>query len=175
MTGSHPPLIQRFVRDRAHFLGFLHVLCRDPDLAEDLFQELSVVVLENLDRYDRSREFGPWVRGIARNLCYKAMARRSREAAPIRPEFLEAMTTAYDERTLEEEEAAQLKSRRLHDCMAKLHERQRQVLVDKYEKGLKSREIAAKRGSTVASIESLLMRVRSALLKCMAHGIGERA
>ena len=46
---SKQTIIQELVRDRVHYLGFLRVLCRDVELAEELFQELCVVVIEKIE------------------------------------------------------------------------------------------------------------------------------
>ena len=35
---------------------------------DDIFQEVLVVAWRRLPEYDRKRSFGPWLRGIARNL-----------------------------------------------------------------------------------------------------------
>ena len=66
-------LIRRFTGIRASILGYLRILVGDPHLAEDLFQDISVVVLEKTSTFDRAKDFGAWVRGIARNVAHPAV------------------------------------------------------------------------------------------------------
>lgn len=65
---------------------------------DDLIQETYLAVLVSIDRFDPSRDFRAWVRGIARHTILSAWSRRSRPAAtgaepepePTPPEVFEA-------------------------------------------------------------------------------------
>src|SRR5581483_10076508 len=91
--------LQCFVRDRGHYLGFLRALCRNSDWAEDLFQELSIEVMEHIGQYDKSRDFSAWVRGIARNLYRKSATHRQKAAPAYDPQLLELVMHAFESRT----------------------------------------------------------------------------
>jgi len=45
--------------------------------AEDAAQETFVRAYQSLPRYDAGRTFGPWLRGIASNVCLQLLRRRS--------------------------------------------------------------------------------------------------
>ena len=63
-------LFEILVRDHEPRLrGFVAALVSDPGGVDDVVQEAFLVAWRNLDRYDRSLPFGPWLRGIARRLC----------------------------------------------------------------------------------------------------------
>jgi len=165
-------LIQQFVRDRGHFIGFLRVLSRDPELTEELFQELSVVVIERIDTFDARRDLGAWVRGIARNLYRKALERRRKaQASPSTydPELVEAVLAAYGDRDARETEEKASDVQRLRRCLDRLPEHHRRMLADRYGAGLRIGRIAEIHRRTVSAVETALCRLRAVLLGCIRN------
>src|SRR5829696_5097870 len=62
-------LFEILVREHAPMLTvYLRSVVRDRGRADDLFQESMLVAWRNLERFDRTRPFGPWLRGIAAKL-----------------------------------------------------------------------------------------------------------
>lgn len=49
-------------------ITYLRAAVRNQFVVEDLFQETMLIAWRRLSEYDRSRPFGPWVRGIAARL-----------------------------------------------------------------------------------------------------------
>ena len=163
-------LIQRFVRDRGHFLGFLRVLCRDDELAEELFQELSVVVIEKIGTFESSRDFGAWVRGIARNLYLKACRGRRVKAGKEQtadPALVDAVVLAYNSRSSREEEELRERTAHLRTCVEKLPIHLRGLLRDRYESNCSSQKLAELHDRSVSAVETALSRVRATLLECL--------
>jgi len=175
MALMNDSLIQRFVRDRGHFLGFLRVLCRDDELAEELFQELSVVVIEKISSFDPSRDFGAWVRGIARNLYLKACRDRRIKAGKEQtqdPALVDAVVQAYDGRSNREEEELRERTAHLRACVEKLPIHLRGLLRDRYESNCSSQKLAALHDRSVSAVETALSRVRATLLECLQRQAG---
>jgi len=165
--------LQRFVRDRGHYLGFLRVICRDDELAEELFQELSIVVIEKIYTFDASRDFGVWVRGIARNLFLKAIRDRQRKSAREGihdPALLDSIELAYNSRDKAEEEASSERVVRLRACLEKLPENLRKLLRDRYEANNSSKQLSELHNRSISAIETALSRVRATLLQCVQRG-----
>jgi len=170
MAVLNESLIQRFVRDRGHYLGFLRILCREDELAEDLFQELSVVVIEKINAFDTSRDFGAWVRGIARNLFLKACQNQRRKAVSetaYDPALIESIMSVYDTRNAVEEEEARERVIRLRSCVEKLPENLQQLLRERYESNSSSKRLAQIHQRSVSAIETSLSRLRTSLLDCV--------
>jgi RNA polymerase sigma-70 factor (ECF subfamily) len=160
-------LLQCFVRDRGHYLGFLRVLCRDLDWAEDLFQELSIEVMEHVDRYDAQRDFGAWVRGIARNLYRKSAVSRQKANPAYDPQLLEMVTNAYEGRDKNEEEERREQVQYLRRCLAAISQNHREMLRQRYEQNFSTAQIASNRQKTVSAVDTAICRIRSALLRCI--------
>lgn len=170
MAATKDLLIQRFVRERGHFLGFLRVLCRDAEQAEELFQELSVVVIEKIETFDQTRDFGAWVRGIARNLFLKACRSKRLGAGnelAYDPELVDSVVRAYEGEMAAEQEARKDQARHLRHCLAQLPEHLRQLVRDRYERNCKAQRLAEMHQRSVSAIDTALCRVRASLLDCI--------
>lgn len=170
MDSARQALIQAFVRDRGQHLGFLRAICRDPELAEELFQDLSIVVIEKIGTFDASRDFGAWVRGIARNLHRRALETRRdrvRPQAVYDPALVDAVLAAYEARAAEEVEEKADHAERLQRCLEQLPPRHRELIRDRYESNLSIHRIAEIRSRTESAVETILSRIRAALLQCI--------
>lgn len=78
------------IREHADLLMvFIRSLVRDQTIADDVFQETLLVAWRRLPDYDRSRPFGPWLRGIAGNVILSAMRENKRVFPLSDPELLE--------------------------------------------------------------------------------------
>src|SRR3954463_2191528 len=78
-----PELLDRLIEQYQHrLLRYLVSLTADHALAEDLFQETWMRVLERGHRYDGRHEFGTWLYTIARNLTIDYL-RRKRPAVSL--------------------------------------------------------------------------------------------
>lgn len=161
------PLLTRFLGHRAQHLGFLRVLCRDSALAEELFQDLAVVVLEQAGQFDPQRgDFEGWVRGICRNL-WRQHLRRRRPLRAIDREVEAAVSAALDERGPEEVLVQQEQLSRLQHCLERLPPAARALVRGRYEDALSSTELARAQDRSPGAIDTALCRIRSQLLACM--------
>lgn len=57
-------LVSQFTRLRT----YAKFLCKDPDLAEELFQDTYLKILENYDKYEDGTFFGAWSATVMRNI-----------------------------------------------------------------------------------------------------------
>ena len=157
----------QFMHRRAQHLGFLRVLCRDDALAEELFQDLTVAVLEGVVRFRAEEgDFDAWVRGIARNL-WRSHVRRQRPTTQFNEAVELAVSAAWDDRSPVEalEQAERLG--RLKTCLDGLAPGARDLVRRRYEAGESSSVMALALGRTVAAIDTALSRIRSTMLTCL--------
>jgi RNA polymerase sigma-70 factor (ECF subfamily) len=162
----------RLLRRRAQHLGFLRVLCRDEALAEELFQELALAVLESAASYrEESGDFDAWVRGIARNL-WRDHLRRRRPQTRLDEAIEDAMVRAYAERSPHDAMEREEQLGRLRACLDRLSVAARDLVSGRYERGESSSVIAARTGRQAGAVDTALCRIRAALLACLE---GKRA
>jgi RNA polymerase sigma-70 factor (ECF subfamily) len=122
------------------------------DLAEELTQQVFVVAIRRIHRFDpRRAAFRAWLFGVAKNRHMavrdgEQRRKRHEESSAKRP--CEAVTPGDPDL-------------RVHEALARLPSHYRIVLDEKYLRGLSMNEIAAKNGASVEAIESLLRRARA--------------
>jgi RNA polymerase sigma-70 factor, ECF subfamily len=75
-------------RHRATLVRLATSLIGDRDEAESVAQETLMRAFEQLPSFRDVSPFGPWLRGIALNLCRGYLRNRSRHARPVAPERL---------------------------------------------------------------------------------------
>ena len=76
------------LRHRPSLLRAASLLIGDADEAESLTQEALARAYAGLTGYKDELPFGPWLHGIALNLCRNHLRDRSRRARPVAPESL---------------------------------------------------------------------------------------
>ncbi len=131
--------------------------------AEDLLQDVLVLLWEKSGEYDPARPFRAWALGVARLEMLKWRQRRARSRPVSSLEALEALTQAAERR------AEELDGQRKHleDCLQRLSPPARDLLRLRYGESLAVGEIARRVASTAAAVERALVRARTAIRSCM--------
>ncbi|MGK0188398.1 MAG: RNA polymerase sigma factor (sigma-70 family), partial [Verrucomicrobiales bacterium] len=105
VTPDTPPVLDRLAfsgKAREHhrqLLAYGFALTADRELARDLVQDAFIAAYQNLGRFEVSRDFGAWMRGIVRNKWRDWMKRK--KLTPLllgedELERLEAEHTAWE-------------------------------------------------------------------------------
>jgi RNA polymerase sigma-70 factor (ECF subfamily) len=133
---------------------------------DDIFQETVLVAWRRLGDYDRSRPFGAWMRGIARNMVLDFWSRAGRER-PTDDALLDGIDrrAAEHDRADREEFRAQLA--RLDECVAALPDEYRTVIHHCYRLDAPVARIAAEVGANVEAVKKRLQRARAMIAACM--------
>jgi RNA polymerase sigma-70 factor (ECF subfamily) len=147
-----------------------------PDAArvEEIAQDVFVRAFYQLPHYDLGRPFWPWLRGIARNTLREELRKLERTARDRRA-FAEAALIKRAERMARETpdtlELRQRSLEALRECVDKLAEKARRLLVWFYEEDLSSREIAEKAGLGSSAVRNALVKIRVKLRRCVQSEI----
>ena len=172
MSESREPWARAILdQNRRWLLSWFLAATGDPALAEDLVQDVFAEALKNAERFDPSRPFGAWLRGIARNLLLMNHRDSKRRLLSLDPAVLGRLdeAAARTEAAHAMPDYAELRHSILRDCMKTLPDRSRKVLDLKYADGRSSREIARTTGMQVGAIDMMLSRLRRALQDCVTR------
>jgi RNA polymerase sigma-70 factor (ECF subfamily) len=158
-----PDLLDRLIEQYQHrLLRYLTYLTGHRELAEDLFQETWIRVLERGHQYDGKHEFSTWLFSVARHLCIDSMRKknpvsldglldnRDDDRAPLdppdnRPSALE-MTAQHEH------------AERINAALVCIPAEYREAVVLRFQEGLTLDEIADVTGAPLGTIKSRLYR-----------------
>lgn len=170
-----PELLDRLIEQYQHRLyRYLLFLTGDRALAEDLFQETWVRVLERGHQYNSKSKFESWLFAIARNLVIDVSRRKKIRSLDelANPEF-EHPYEPPDERTAsvlqllvtrENQQAVQL-------SLLKIPAYYREVLLLRFHEELGLEEIAAVLSTPLSTVKSRLYRGLAALKSALPQGV----
>lgn len=149
-------------------LVYARALTREQDQCGDLVQDAFVTAWENLGKFDITKDFGSWMRGIIRNKWREQIRRNKR-------------LVALDDGVLEEMEAEmrvwqQLRQDggagvfvQLERCMDKLPEGMQDAVKTFYYEGRNSDEAAEKLQINSSTLRKRLERAREVLRGCISN------
>jgi RNA polymerase sigma-70 factor (ECF subfamily) len=157
--------VRLFMKHQRMLREFILSLIPDSNDADDILQEVSVVVLAKTDPPQEIQKFPAWCRGVARNVMLHHWRSRRKTLTPS-ARFLEAVEMAYQEGDAREDEM-NLRRRALEECLQRLPDSSRNLLELRYVQKAPSQEIARTLGRTATSVRMALVRVRQALGSCI--------
>jgi|SRR6185436_6836063 len=159
-------VLREFVRHRSSLFAVVLSLVRDFNLAEEVLQEVAVVVCDQWSEFKPGTQFVAWAMRIARNKIFN-LTRAARREIVLAPEALEAI-----------EQAAAAEARTgwfeaLQKCMEGLEGRAGEILLLRYREGLNGQEISRRLNMTVTAVHMALSRARSAVARCVEGRLAE--
>ena len=156
-------LLRLLTQERRMLQAAIRAMVADAYLAEDILQEVFVVVMQQHDQFSAGTNFGAWAREIARRVTLAQLRKSSREPAALDAETLDALEGSFDTpREIWEDERSAL-----NECVAELPEESRTVLNLRYVTNASLAEIAEKIGRSGEGIKALLKRLRQSLAECV--------
>jgi RNA polymerase sigma-70 factor, ECF subfamily len=168
-----PDLLDRLIEQYQHrLLRYLVYLSGNRELAEDLFQETWIRVLERGHQYDGKHEFSTWLYAVARNLTIDYLRKKSpvsldglmedEEHAPLEP----ADTRPMAWEVVQQHEQAE----RINAALAGIPAEYREAIVLRFQDGLALQEIAAVIGAPLGTVKSRLYRGLNMLMSRLKGG-----
>jgi len=154
---------------REHHRGLLvygRALARDEATAADLVQDAFVTAWQNLSRFDVTRDFGAWMRGIVRNKWRDHLRRHNREV-DVDDETLEA----WENRFITWDDGCRSGKGELFElldgCLRRLPEAMHEAVSRFYYQDTPGEAVAASLGIDPATLRKRLQRSREALRECL--------
>jgi RNA polymerase sigma-70 factor (ECF subfamily) len=169
MADSREPergLARLLLEQRDSLFAYVLALVRNWNAAEELFQEISLVVLQKGQEGLQVERFGPWSREIARRMVLNYWKTSSRTRLVLSEAALDSVDRAFEARETEDREREQEQLQRLRRCVEGLPEHLRQVVDLRYREALPLAEIARRLDRSSGSVQVALSRVRARLLEC---------
>jgi len=139
--------------------------------SREIMQQVFVTAYTKLDQYELGRDFGVWIKAIARNCVRKELRRLSRESSRLAVYREHVVQRLRDEAAADRHEEALLEA--LEKCRRQLSERSADALDQRYVEGKRFEQIARRLKTTTVAVEKLLSRARIALRDCIQARLSE--
>ncbi len=156
-------LVQALTLEQGFIQAYAYAIVRDLHLAEDVYQEVAVILAQNWARVPPGLP-RPWLKEVVRRKSLE-VARRSRRHVLFSDETLELLAGAFDQLPAEDRQLREA----LADCVDKLPPSIRAVLESRYREDRSCDDIAARLGRSVQGVYAVLKRARATLADCIAR------
>ena len=163
------PLIQQYLQLRSEFMGYLYAITRDAELAEEIYQNAAVVVIEKAEQPETIHNFRAWAKEVVRRQALHAIRARevtAKHGRAMSPELLEAVADAFIHDT-SEGSVVRDEASALRQCLDGLPKDKRELVALRYERSSSFDEISKHTGSTPAAVQRALSRIRRLLHGCV--------
>src|SRR6476620_7616327 len=161
---SRKRLMALMTRHQRQIFSYIYVLVPNRSDAEDLLQETSLVICEKFGEFREGTDFVAWACQIAywrvrysRQKFARSKVVFDQDIVDVVAQTASAMAAELDER----HEA-------LAHCLQRLHPRDREPLIARYEPGGNVDEAARRSGRTLTTAYKALSRLRKLLLDCVS-------
>ena len=163
-TESRKRLMALMTRHQRRIFSYIYALVPDRYDAEDLLQETSLVICEKFDDFKEGTDFVAWACQIAYWRVRYSRQKFARSKVVFDQEIVDAVaqTASTMVEELDERHVA------LGNCLQKLHPRDRDLLLVRYESGSGVEEAAKRSGRTLQTAYKALARLRKLLLDCVS-------
>ncbi len=163
MSKSNADVATYFALEQPRLRAFIRSLVFDPTDVDDILQEVAVIAIENADRYDHAWPLQGWIIGIAKKRILKYYESRKRQAYCFDPATVESLSEIAVQPTSRRTDALEM----LQDCLSKLDDERRELLLRRHSPGVTARALAQEIGYTDTRMSRLINGLYVSLMKCV--------
>lgn len=162
-----PDKTERFVElvTRYQQRVYLFILSLVPNRtdADEVLQETNLVLWRKFDEFRPGSDFRAWAFQIAYYKVRSFVERRGNERLRFGDEFLDRVAAA----AAEIPDGLDARQQALADCMAKLNNRDRDLIKRRYRADGSTKKVAEESGRSIHAVYKAVVRIRRALHECI--------
>ncbi|MFK7788205.1 MAG: sigma-70 family RNA polymerase sigma factor [Phycisphaeraceae bacterium] len=162
-------IVEALHQHRSSLIGYAWVVVGDAQLADDVFQDVSLAAIRKAEQIVDAEHIVPWLRQAIRLRGLELRRNRGRHAAYLSPEVLDLFENYVSNAARATETDRMASLRRCIDTMPK---HSRDLLALRYEQDLKPAEIAEQLGKSDQAIYKAIKRIHVALAHCIKDRLG---
>ena len=164
-------LMLLMTQHQRRIFAYIHALVPSRADAEDILQETSLVIVEKFSEFKSGTDFVAWACQIGWWRVRAARQKFARAKVVFDDDVLERV--AHTAVSMHEEVSARHEA--LARCLHKLHPRDRDLLLTRYEPGAGVEEAAQRSGRSLEAAYKALARLRKLLFDCVTQQLGGAA
>jgi RNA polymerase sigma-70 factor (ECF subfamily) len=169
-TSNRVQLVQVLARHQGMVKAYAYAILRDFHLAEDVFQEVAVILAERWESVPSGEGLIPWLREATRRKSLETRRKLHRATPTLSEEVLEQVGAAFGPPERDAERRRSLQDV-LSQCVGKLMGVARQVIEARWGEGLSCEQIASRIGRSVQGVYAILKRARLLLVQCVDRSL----
>jgi RNA polymerase sigma-70 factor (ECF subfamily) len=158
-------LMALMTRHQRQIFSYIYTLVPRRHDAEDLLQETSVVICEKFHDFALGTDFVAWACQIAYWRIRYSRQKFARSKVVFDQDLLDAVAQTASQLAPELDERHEA----LSLCLRKLHARDRELVLTRYEPGNGVEEAARRSGRSMEAAYKALGRIRKLLFDCVTH------
>jgi RNA polymerase sigma-70 factor (ECF subfamily) len=170
MPLDHDTIVRALLRDRARLHAYVWAIVRDEHVAEDVFQDVSVLAIAKREEIADEAHLAAWLRKAARFESLKALRNRKSRPVAVDEQVLDLLEAQWGELDLI---STHQMTHALRRCLGTLTPSARQILQLRYVQGLSGQQVAAQLHQKTHSIYVAIGRIHQRLAECMRRRMGE--
>lgn len=164
MPLEHDNLLRLLLAQRAMIVGYIVSIVRDAHLAEDIFQDVALIVLKKGGTLEDPAAFPAWARKIARFEALNMLRRQNRGPQHLDNSVLNLLEDHWDAADATSPSTA---TEAVRECIQKLPPRSRQLVELRYRDNISGKSLADRLTQSLNTVYVALSRVHRALSSCV--------
>lgn len=156
--------VDGLLAEKPLLVGYARAIVGNRTVAEDLFQDLLILVMRKHAEIPDRAALSGWSRRALRFLALKALEKRSRERPAMDAELVELIDATCAESAPSRSEGY---LEALTQCLERLPERSRRLLAMRYEEEISGQEMAERLHRPLNTIYVTLTRLHRTLEECV--------
>jgi RNA polymerase sigma-70 factor (ECF subfamily) len=163
MAMGQEQVVRQLLTERDKLFAYIWAIVRDDHLAEDVFQDVTLLAMKKADEIDGPDHLPNWLRSTARHRALYAL--RQRGAGPILDaDLLDMMESDWKQL---DPYAADDMTDALRQCLDRLSPDARKLIEMRYRESIKPAGIAERLGRKVTTVYVTLTRAHKSLGDCI--------
>ncbi|VAX37452.1 hypothetical protein MNBD_PLANCTO02-1239 [hydrothermal vent metagenome] len=150
---------------------YVYSLVFDRSDADDIYQDVGILLWEKFDQFEKGSNFAAWACKIAWLKVLEYRRKKKRLPAVLDQAVLERLSSKFEGSY----QKADAERDALENCLAKLSEKDSQLIIERYQKEGSPQQLALNRGQAVERVYTSLKRIRRTLLECVTRTLSGEA
>ena len=167
----HRPFLRQFTSNEAAIRAYVRRLVPSRADADDIMQEVSVVLWEKLATFRVDGDFRAWAFGVARFEVLAWLRDKGRDRLVLSEKAVELLGSEMPGDTFHFERQREA----LDQCIEEVAPAQRDLLMQAYQPGSRIGTLARAHGRTEPGMYQWLYRVRKLLLDCIRKSLAKES
>lgn len=165
----HRALVPLLMRHERQIFAYIYTLVPNRHDAEDILQETSLTIYDKFQEFTEGTDFLAWAMRIAWWKVRAARQKYARSKVVFNDEVMEAV--AHTAETMVEETSQMQVA--LGQCLQKLNERDRRMILTRYERGCGVERAAMVSGRSLQAAYKSIMRIKQVLHDCVINQVSK--